>query len=218
MLVRFHRVLWKWGQWKYCVWTVFNLEIVEANSGAAVLLIKNILTISFYVFPCSGACGEVKLAFERKTCKKVAIKIISKRKFAIGSERETVSTCVCGCSAVLNTSCSKIILEWWFSMLRRKYCSDIWICIKEHWNTWVYSTNLETYREFGSKKYLVVHSNILAGSCFFFPSSKLLQDCFYNKWKEIRKKKSSHIPATITPQLFSVFLSLLVFVHMSSCF
>ncbi|XP_045390329.1 serine/threonine-protein kinase Chk2 [Lemur catta] len=36
----------------------------------------------------SGACGEVKLAFERKTCKKVAIKIISKRKFAIGSARE----------------------------------------------------------------------------------------------------------------------------------
>ncbi|KAK1328403.1 hypothetical protein QTO34_011976 [Cnephaeus nilssonii] len=41
----------------------------------------------------SGACGEVKLAFERKTCKKVAIKIISKRKFAIGSEKD-VSTCV----------------------------------------------------------------------------------------------------------------------------
>ncbi|XP_027627394.1 LOW QUALITY PROTEIN: serine/threonine-protein kinase Chk2 [Tupaia chinensis] len=37
----------------------------------------------------SGACGEVKLAFERKTCKKVAIKIISKRRFAIGSARET---------------------------------------------------------------------------------------------------------------------------------
>ncbi|NP_001336885.1 serine/threonine-protein kinase Chk2 isoform e [Homo sapiens] len=36
----------------------------------------------------NGACGEVKLAFERKTCKKVAIKIISKRKFAIGSARE----------------------------------------------------------------------------------------------------------------------------------
>nr|KAF6403194.1 checkpoint kinase 2 [Molossus molossus] len=36
----------------------------------------------------SGACGEVKLAFERKTCKKVAIKIISKRKFAIGSAKE----------------------------------------------------------------------------------------------------------------------------------
>ncbi|XP_008056881.1 serine/threonine-protein kinase Chk2 isoform X2 [Carlito syrichta] len=36
----------------------------------------------------SGACGEVKLAFERKTCKKVAIKIISKRRFAIGSGRE----------------------------------------------------------------------------------------------------------------------------------
>nr|XP_045743364.1 serine/threonine-protein kinase Chk2 [Mirounga angustirostris] len=39
----------------------------------------------------SGACGEVKLAFERKTCKKVAIKIISKRKFAIGSETEAVN-------------------------------------------------------------------------------------------------------------------------------
>ncbi|XP_023567394.1 serine/threonine-protein kinase Chk2 isoform X4 [Octodon degus] len=38
----------------------------------------------------SGACGEVKLAFERKTCKKVAIKIISKRKFAISSLKESV--------------------------------------------------------------------------------------------------------------------------------
>ncbi|XP_036908306.1 serine/threonine-protein kinase Chk2 isoform X2 [Sturnira hondurensis] len=36
----------------------------------------------------SGACGEVKLAFERNTCKKVAIKIISKRKFAVGSDKE----------------------------------------------------------------------------------------------------------------------------------
>ncbi|XP_055462129.1 serine/threonine-protein kinase Chk2 isoform X2 [Psammomys obesus] len=36
----------------------------------------------------SGACGEVKMAFERKSCKKVAIKIISKRKFALGSSRE----------------------------------------------------------------------------------------------------------------------------------
>nr|XP_020025088.1 serine/threonine-protein kinase Chk2 isoform X4 [Castor canadensis] len=36
----------------------------------------------------SGACGEVKLAFERKTCKKVAVKIISKRKFAINCSRE----------------------------------------------------------------------------------------------------------------------------------
>ncbi|KAM5237666.1 serine/threonine-protein kinase Chk2 [Ctenodactylus gundi] len=39
----------------------------------------------------SGACGEVKLAFERKTCTKVAIKVISKRKFAIGSSREADS-------------------------------------------------------------------------------------------------------------------------------
>ncbi|XP_043834300.1 serine/threonine-protein kinase Chk2 isoform X2 [Dromiciops gliroides] len=36
----------------------------------------------------SGACGEVKLAFERKTCKKVAVKIISKRKFSICATRE----------------------------------------------------------------------------------------------------------------------------------
>ncbi|XP_051018120.1 serine/threonine-protein kinase Chk2 [Acomys russatus] len=36
----------------------------------------------------SGACGEVKMAFERKTCKKVAIKIISKRRFALSSSRE----------------------------------------------------------------------------------------------------------------------------------
>ncbi|XP_048198677.1 serine/threonine-protein kinase Chk2 [Perognathus longimembris pacificus] len=39
----------------------------------------------------SGACGEVKLGFERKTCKKVAIKIISKRKFAISSLGEADS-------------------------------------------------------------------------------------------------------------------------------
>lgn len=32
------------------------------------------------------------MAFERKTCKKVAIKIISKRRFALGSSREAVST------------------------------------------------------------------------------------------------------------------------------
>ncbi|MEJ1281902.1 checkpoint kinase 2 [Cricetulus griseus] len=40
----------------------------------------------------SGACGEVKMAFERRTCKKVAIKIISKRKFALGSLREAADT------------------------------------------------------------------------------------------------------------------------------
>ncbi|XP_069850711.1 serine/threonine-protein kinase Chk2 isoform X1 [Dipodomys merriami] len=40
----------------------------------------------------SGACGEVKLGFERKTCKKVAIKIISKRKFAISSSGGADST------------------------------------------------------------------------------------------------------------------------------
>ncbi|XP_075070749.1 serine/threonine-protein kinase Chk2 isoform X2 [Mixophyes fleayi] len=33
----------------------------------------------------SGACGEVKLAFEKSTCKKVAVKIISKRAFRLSS-------------------------------------------------------------------------------------------------------------------------------------
>ncbi|XP_072271565.1 serine/threonine-protein kinase Chk2 isoform X2 [Pyxicephalus adspersus] len=33
----------------------------------------------------SGACGEVKLAFEKLTCKKVAVKIISKRSFRMNS-------------------------------------------------------------------------------------------------------------------------------------
>ncbi|XP_056385605.1 serine/threonine-protein kinase Chk2 isoform X2 [Hyla sarda] len=33
----------------------------------------------------SGACGEVKLAFEKSTCKKVAVKIMSKRRFSLSS-------------------------------------------------------------------------------------------------------------------------------------
>ncbi|KAM4810006.1 serine/threonine-protein kinase Chk2 [Rhinophrynus dorsalis] len=33
----------------------------------------------------SGACGEVKLAFEKSTCKKVAVKIINKRKFKLST-------------------------------------------------------------------------------------------------------------------------------------
>ncbi|KAG8455773.1 hypothetical protein GDO86_001822 [Hymenochirus boettgeri] len=41
----------------------------------------------------SGACGEVKLAFEKSTCKKVAVKIISKRKFkmSISSNEHPIS-------------------------------------------------------------------------------------------------------------------------------
>ena len=31
-----------------------------------------------------GACGEVKLAFEKETCKKYAVKIISKKTFSVG--------------------------------------------------------------------------------------------------------------------------------------
>ncbi|NWV13416.1 CHK2 kinase, partial [Ptilonorhynchus violaceus] len=36
----------------------------------------------------SGACGEVKLAFEKSTCNKVAVKIINKRKFVASGLRE----------------------------------------------------------------------------------------------------------------------------------
>ncbi|NXJ03681.1 CHK2 kinase, partial [Odontophorus gujanensis] len=36
----------------------------------------------------SGACGEVKLAFEKSTCNKVAVKIINKRKFMASGVRE----------------------------------------------------------------------------------------------------------------------------------
>ena len=33
---------------------------------------------------CRGACGEVKLAFEKGTCNKFAVKIISKKTFSVG--------------------------------------------------------------------------------------------------------------------------------------
>ena len=33
---------------------------------------------------CRGACGEVKLAFERETCRKFAVKCITKKTFSVG--------------------------------------------------------------------------------------------------------------------------------------
>ena len=33
---------------------------------------------------CRGACGEVKLAFERGTCSKFAVKVINKKTFSVG--------------------------------------------------------------------------------------------------------------------------------------
>lgn len=38
-----------------------------------------------------GACGEVKLAFEKGSCKKVAVKIIQKKKFSAGGRHQQVS-------------------------------------------------------------------------------------------------------------------------------
>ena len=40
-----------------------------------------------------GACGEVKLAFEKGSCQKVAVKIIQKKKFTIGGKHQMVNSC-----------------------------------------------------------------------------------------------------------------------------
>ncbi len=40
-----------------------------------------------------GACGEVKLVFEKETCMKYAVKIISKNTFSVGVS-PLVSVCV----------------------------------------------------------------------------------------------------------------------------
>ena len=37
--------------------------------------------------PYRGACGEVKLAFEKGSCNKFAVKIISKKTFSVGVSR-----------------------------------------------------------------------------------------------------------------------------------
>ena len=39
-----------------------------------------------------GACGEVKLAFEKGSCQKVAVKIIQKKKFTIGGKHQMVNS------------------------------------------------------------------------------------------------------------------------------
>ncbi|EFB25743.1 hypothetical protein PANDA_003662, partial [Ailuropoda melanoleuca] len=68
--------------WSNKVFVFFDLTVDDQSVYPKELRDQYILSKTLG----SGACGEVKLAFERKTCKKVAIKIISKRKFAIGSE------------------------------------------------------------------------------------------------------------------------------------
>lgn len=85
----------------------------------------------FLTEPCScfsGACGEVKLAFEKSTCNKVAVKIINKRKFMASGLSEAVSISVC-LSVCLswppctspgtfgNLSDSSAIFKWGFSYL-----------------------------------------------------------------------------------------------------
>ncbi|XP_054450365.1 serine/threonine-protein kinase Chk2 isoform X2 [Pteronotus mesoamericanus] len=70
--------------WNNKVFVFFDLTVDDQSVYPKELRDKYIMSKTLG----SGACGEVKLAFERKTCKKVAIKAISKRKFAIGSEKE----------------------------------------------------------------------------------------------------------------------------------
>lgn len=52
------------------------------------LLQNNTIIILYFNF--RGAYGEVKLAFERDTCEKCAIKIISKKKFSVAGKNEMV--------------------------------------------------------------------------------------------------------------------------------
>lgn len=54
---------------------------------------EHLRALTLLCFPASGACGEVKLAFEKSTCNKVAVKIINKRKFMASGIREVVSVC-----------------------------------------------------------------------------------------------------------------------------
>ena len=47
--------------------------------------------INFRVYCLRGACGEVRLIFEKGSCKKFAVKIVSKKKFSVGGKNVTVS-------------------------------------------------------------------------------------------------------------------------------
>ncbi|XP_053558051.1 serine/threonine-protein kinase Chk2 [Bombina bombina] len=71
-----------------------NAEIALSLSSNKVFVFSDLLVDDQTIYPKefankfimsrtigSGACGEVKLAFEKSTCKKVAVKIISKKKF-----------------------------------------------------------------------------------------------------------------------------------------
>ncbi|XP_044131336.1 serine/threonine-protein kinase Chk2 isoform X1 [Bufo gargarizans] len=75
-----------------------NAEIAISLKTNKVFVFTDLLADDQSVFPAefrnkyimsktigSGACGEVKLAFEKSTCKKVAVKIISKKKFSLSS-------------------------------------------------------------------------------------------------------------------------------------
>lgn len=75
-----------------------NAEIAISLSTNKVFVFTDLLADDQSIYPAefrdqyimsktigTGACGEVKLAFEKSTCKKVAVKIISKRKFSLTS-------------------------------------------------------------------------------------------------------------------------------------
>ena len=47
--------------------------------------------INFRVYCWRGACGEVRLIFEKGSCKQFAVKIVSKKKFSVGGKHVTVS-------------------------------------------------------------------------------------------------------------------------------
>ena len=46
-----------------------------------------------------GACGEVKLAFAKGSCKKYAVKIVQTKKFTVGGKNKMVSQKPIECNA-----------------------------------------------------------------------------------------------------------------------
>ena len=63
-------------------------------------LFSSLPSLSTCFFATRGACGEVKLVFEKETCKKYAVKIISKKAFSVGVGGVCEVVLVCGCVCV----------------------------------------------------------------------------------------------------------------------
>lgn len=65
------------------------MQFCELNVRSFGVVLRETDVQIFLVY--RGACGEVKLAFEKGSCKKFAVKIISKKKFSTGGRTQVVS-------------------------------------------------------------------------------------------------------------------------------